>query len=82
MLRCKRCLLYEMADSAQYNNVYEYIRQIDADLKVEDAEYQRRLSICKECDQLLSGMCRVCGCFVELRALMKQKNCPSEHHYW
>ncbi len=38
--------------------------------------YETRLSLCKECDLLLDGMCRACGCFVELRATMKKNSCP------
>ena len=52
------------------------------DLKVEDEEYQNRLAKCKECDNLLSGMCRICGCFVEMRAVMKKNHCPAVEKRW
>lgn len=41
-------------------------------------KYQRRLSICKECEKLLSGMCRMCGCYVEMRAAIALRDCPGK----
>ncbi|MBE5961048.1 MAG: hypothetical protein E7256_06615 [Lachnospiraceae bacterium] len=71
-----------MPESAYFSNLYEYIRQIDPDLKAEEKEYERRLSLCKECDNLMNGMCRICGCFVELRAVMKKNYCPGTKKRW
>ena len=79
---CKRCLVKDMPDDAYFKNLYEYIDSIDKDIKVSDEEYERRLEICKLCDDLLNGLCRKCGCFVELRAAMKTKNCPSPQRKW
>ena len=81
-LECKRCLLYEMADAAQYQNLYDYLKEMDEDLKVSHDIYEKRLAICKECDNLLSGMCRICGCYVELRGILKNQHCPSTKHLW
>jgi len=79
---CRRCLTKDMPESAYFSNLYEYIRQIDPDLKAEEKEYERRLSLCKECDNLMNGMCRICGCFVELRAVMKKNYCPGTKKRW
>lgn len=46
---------------AFFQNMYDYIARIPADDKAPEEEYERRLSICKECEKLLSGMCRMCG---------------------
>lgn len=46
---------------AFFQNMYDYIARIPADDKTPEEEYERRLSICKECEKLLSGMCRMCG---------------------
>ena len=43
-----------------------------------EEEYERRLSICKECEKLLSGMCRMCGCYVEMRAAIALRDCPGK----
>lgn len=82
LLTCKKCLLYEMPDAQRYQNMYDYIAHLDEDMKASDEIYQARLSICKECDHLLAGMCRICGCYVEMRAIMRQKNCPDVDSKW
>ena len=61
---CKKCLLREMDEAGFFQNMYDYIARIPADDKTPEEEYERRLSICKECEKLLSGMCRMCGCYV------------------
>lgn len=58
---CKKCLLREMDEAGFFQNMYDYIARIPADDKAPEEEYERRLSICKECEKLLSGMCRMCG---------------------
>ena len=81
-LSCKKCLLYEMPDAARYQSMYDYIKNLDEELKVSEELYQQRLAICKECDHLLMGMCRICGCYVEMRACMKRKMCPDVIKRW
>lgn len=79
---CKKCLLKDMDQDEYFVNLYQYIERIEPELKVEDAEYEKRLSICKKCENLLSGMCTKCGCYVELRAVMKKNYCPDVKKYW
>lgn len=79
---CRRCLAKEMPDPEYYQNMYDYIAAMDETIKAPDEVYQNRLSHCKECDSLLNGMCRICGCFVELRATIRQKSCPAVHPRW
>lgn len=79
---CKKCLVKDMPDEGYFKGLYEYIESIDKDLKVEDEIYENRLSICKECENLLNGMCRLCGCFVELRAVMIKNYCPHSKKKW
>lgn len=75
--QCKRCLTREMADSEEvFLNLMEYIDNLDTDIRTEESQYEARLGVCKSCDLLLSGMCRACGCYVELRAAMKKNSCP------
>lgn len=74
---CKKCLTREMAESGeQFKNMWDYIDNLSGDVKTSDPEYERRLSICKECEMLLAGMCRKCGCYVEMRAALKTNECP------
>ncbi len=75
---CRKCLTRDMDQAAYFQNLHDYIANLDEELKVEEPLYEERLSLCKECDLLLDGMCRACGCFVELRAAMKKNACPYE----
>ena len=59
-----------------FENLHAYIASLDEDLKVDRPLYAKRLSVCKECDLLADGMCRACGCYVELRAVMWKSACP------
>lgn len=74
---CKRCLLREMADGNEaFASMQEYIENLDSSVKADELAYEQRLAVCKECERLLSGMCRGCGCYVELRAAIKKNHCP------
>lgn len=77
MEKCKRCLLLEAGEQASYKTVSDYINNLDDDLRVSSQEYERRLSLCKNCEFLIAGMCRKCGCYVEIRAVLKNKSCPN-----
>lgn len=72
---CKRCLLWELSEHA-FDQIYEYIQSIPGDQRAGEPEYQSRLAVCGTCDALLNGMCRECGCFVEVRAAKKRMSCP------
>ena len=76
---CKRCLIRDMAgQEAYFPSLREYIDNLDADVKAPVELYEERLNICKECELLLEGMCRSCGCYVELRAAVMRNCCPRE----
>lgn len=75
--RCKKCLLYEMAERASERDcVKRYIENLEPEDRTGEDEYYRRLSVCKECDMLLEAMCRACGCYVEIRAALGKQKCP------
>ena len=74
---CKRCLLYELADKAAYESVKSYIDALDLDQRINESGYHARLDICKDCDMMLSAMCRKCGCYVEVRAIRPDSHCPA-----
>lgn len=73
---CKRCLLYEAGEKVTYKEICDYIATIDQKEKVDNTTYNERLKMCKQCDELISGMCRKCGCYVEIRAMLKTSECP------
>ncbi len=72
---CKKCLLLEAGERKSFETVKDYIQNLDTDLKVDDLQYKKRLSRCLSCDSLISGMCIKCGCYVEIRAALKNKSC-------
>lgn len=73
---CKKCLLLEAGEKKSFAGVKDYLDTIDNSLKVNDDLYKKRLSLCRECNNLISGMCLKCGCYVEIRAALKNKACP------
>lgn len=73
--QCKKCLLLEAGEKKSFEQINDYIDTLDESLKTDESTYLRRLEICKECDNLISGMCLKCGCYVEVRAVFKDKKC-------
>ena len=76
---CVRCLLKDFDRDAYFKNLYDYIDGLDEEIRAEETLYQKRLERCKQCDLLAEGMCRACGCFVELRAAIAKNGCPYSH---
>lgn len=79
---CKKCLLYDSPEAQYFTHLYEYINNLDDNIKVDEIEYDRRLNVCLTCNDYLQGMCRVCGCFVELRAIIRENECASLDRKW
>lgn len=79
---CKKCLLQDIAPEEYLENMRIYLTGLDDDIKTEDRLYNERLSHCKECNNLIEGLCRLCGCFVEYRAAIMHKACPDIHPKW
>ncbi len=79
---CRRCLTKEMPDAQYYKNMYDYINNLDEEVKTPEDTYRKRLAACKECGDLLNGLCRICGCFVEMRAAVNKNYCPAIHPKW
>ncbi len=76
---CRKCLTGELAAQADiHRSIRAYIDNLDPEIKAERGLYERRLEICRECGLLLQGMCRSCGCYVEMRAAMAKNGCPEK----
>lgn len=61
-----------------FRSLREYIENLDVDIRTPEGLYEERLGICKNCDMLFQGMCRKCGCYVELRAAVQKNVCPGK----
>lgn len=79
---CKRCLIDELDYDETYEDIKRYINEFPKEKRVSGEVYSERLRICRECDELENGICRKCGCFVELRALKNGMYCASEDKKW
>lgn len=77
MSDCKKCLLYESGEKVTYNEIMQYVLSLDKNELVDEEVYLKRISYCKNCSSLISGMCIKCGCYVEIRARLEDKNCPN-----
>ena len=76
---CKRCLLRDMAGNEDIKSQLEKTRSLMSDdEKASDEKYEKRLSQCKSCDNLLDATCLKCGCYVEIRALADGARCPAK----
>lgn len=42
-----------------------------------EEEASKRLEICKKCDHFDNGRCRLCGCFLNVKAEWKSSKCPA-----
>ena len=46
------------------------------------AEYKHMQDYISNCDNLINGMCKLCGCYVEMRAAVKKNYCPNIERKW
>jgi len=81
-LPCRRCLLHELGKDEFFRGIYEYIAGLGDDVRAPDSLYKERLEICRSCDNLIDGMCKLCGCFVEVRAVKKLSYCAMDKSIW
>jgi len=78
---CGRCLLFEY-NAELALTVREYVNGLPEEQRVSGEVYEQRLRLCRDCDELVNGMCRMCGCFVEARAAKKQAHCANNAEVW
>ena len=80
---CRRCLLEDMPDGAALAaTIREWIAQLPPDRQAPDQVVQARLAACRACAHLNSGLCALCGCYVELRAAKQPSRCPDLPDRW
>ena len=80
---CKRCLLEDLPDEHMLRElILQRIALLPPQDRADGAEYARRLALCRACQQLLEGTCRLCGCYVEIRAAKRNMHCADMNHQW
>ena len=82
MTNCKKCLLSETKEKEFFKTVVEYVENLSPEIRTPQDVYEKRLNICKACDNLINGMCRLCGCFVEIRSAKKNNYCAKSKDIW
>ena len=70
------CLLRECAENDMLSEIKIRIEKLSTEERADDDIYESRLSKCKSCVHLISGVCMKCGCYVEFRAAFKKQKCP------
>ena len=80
---CRRCLLEDMEDRRPlYELIRDYVSSLPENVRAEETEYRRRLSLCRQCDFLMGGTCQKCGCYAETRAAKRTARCPDTPPRW
>jgi hypothetical protein len=79
---CKRCLMMDFAPEEYLENMRTYLNGLNEEVKADEVLYRSRLKQCKACDNLMDGICRLCGCFVEYRAAIRENDCPGSQPKW
>ena len=77
MAICKRCGLKTVLSEEEIKKMVDDVRKMNGIRLVNDAEYNRRLEICRDCEKLEYGStCAFCGCVVQVRAMLNDGRCP------
>lgn len=76
--KCRNCLHKEIGTFEEVSaNIDDYIAHMDDDVCADMDTYNRRLEACFACDGLYGkATCKFCGCFVRIRAKLKEQTCP------
>ena len=77
-----RCLLKDAGEAEMAASIAEYVALLDESIRTPEDDYRARLTLCQDCPELLSGTCRLCGCYVETRAAKKGQQCPMVPPRW
>lgn len=74
---CRRCLIQDLPRGAELRKIIEErLQSIPEEEKTGSETYTARLAACRGCGELREGTCGACGCYVELRAARRAKDCP------
>lgn len=73
---CRKCELAKQYGGGLEEYLLRYLAQLTPEEQAEDVTYARRLACCGKCTWYMEHMCRACGCYVQLRAAVKEQNCP------
>ncbi|MBQ3079969.1 MAG: hypothetical protein IJC48_08250 [Clostridia bacterium] len=76
-------MLENMDQADIIRHLDSYVADLPKDVRANEDEYQKRLTLCASCEYLLNAACRLCGCYVQARAAKKNQRCPiAKHPKW
>ena len=73
---CIRCLLQDYDEEAYLSKLLRVIRLMKPSERAKEEVTKKRLQTCTQCSYLDRGTCLACGCYVELRASVRDGRCP------
>ena len=73
---CRRCLEKEIDIRELREYLDGYVRELPEDIRIDEAGYQSRLSLCEDCAHRRSFTCMHCGCYIQARAAKRRQRCP------
>lgn len=77
MKQCKRCASKTGLSNEEIEKMVNEVRNMRGIKLVDDDKYNDRLAACGSCDKFLYGStCSICGCVMQVRALLTTGKCP------
>lgn len=70
----------DVEDKEKFLNTY--LKGVLPEDRARDDIYNDRLETCGKCHYYINGMCRLCGCFVAIRAAGRAQYCPDSPPRW
>lgn len=78
---CRRCMVPDYIEDKEAF-IEKYVDIIKPEERTDDAVYESRLRKCEKCEHHQNGICRLCGCFVVIRAVARRQSCPASPGRW
>lgn len=64
------------------SDLKKYIDILKPEDRASATDYEKRLSCCRSCENNSNGLCTHCGCYVEIRCIVKRNHCPAPISLW
>lgn len=81
--KCKSCNISIVVSNEQIDNMLLEIERNKDFLVTDMNTYENRLKKCSTCKNLvMDNTCSKCGCIVQIRARLQEKNCPMVNGLW